>query len=373
MNNFFIKIYILGLTTCLLLSVSEVVRAQDAGPRISVAPHTFDLQVLPGEIIEQKVKIFNQSDFPIPMTIRIVDFTAEDISGQMLFKEIPSDVLLTSRLWFEIEKPDFILDAGESEKIEFKIKIPQDVAPGGYYAAMIFETKFPSFYFPEESIVRNIPEIGVLFLTSVQRFTLDTGAEQKLQVAEFTFPREERLVALENAISRLLGTVALAADVNIVHDGHLNFILKIKNNDIYHIKPSGKIIISNFFGKRVGEIELSATTILPGKTRIFPAEFKPQIPTQLKWLPASITEFLVRNSFLGKYQARLELSAQSSVSSEAIQLDYPVILSFFSFPWEFWLGIFLILSAILLISTKYRTRIKAAIKILLPRQQANPK
>jgi len=181
------------------------------------------------------------------------------------------------------------------------------------------------------------------------------------------------LVSLENFVSRLLGSVALATEINIVENPFFNFILKIKNNDIYHIKPSGKIIIYNFWGKRVGEVEIKQMTILPGKVRIFPVEFKPEVPEKLKWLPAWISSFFFQNSFIGRYQARLELQAKSPVTTELLQLNIPTALTFFSLPWKFWLGMILILSMFVFYSLKYKKRIKKAVRILFTRQQIDKK
>jgi hypothetical protein len=342
----------------------SVIKAEEIAPKIGVSPHTFELGVLPGQVVEQKIKVFNQSEIPVPMTTRVVDFTAADDSGQMLFYESLQEPSIASRLWFKIENPDFILDPGEVQEVRFKIEVPEDAEPGGHYAVMIFEPRFPSFYFKEESVVRNIPEIGVLFLTSVQKFTLEPDTENKLEISEFSFPKEKRLVTLENFVSRLLGSVALATEVNIVENPFLNFILRIKNNDIYHIKPSGRIVIYNFWGKRVGETEIRQLTILPGRVRIFPVEFKPQIPEKLKFLPASIADFLVRNFFVGKYEARIELVAKSPVITGILEPDIPIVLTFFSLPWKFWLSFILILGSSIFLITKYRHRLKTALKIL---------
>ncbi|MFQ6084528.1 MAG: hypothetical protein ACE5WD_14395 [Candidatus Aminicenantia bacterium] len=336
-------------------------------PRLGISPHTFELQVLPGEVIEQKIKIFNQSEVPIPMTTRVTDFTAEEESGQMIFDEVSQDPSFASRFWFKIENPDFILDPGEVEKVRFQIQVPDNAEPGGHYAVMIFEPKLPSFYFEEKAMVRNIPEIGVLFLFSVKKFTLEPEAEQKLEVVEFSVPKEKRLVRLENFISGITASVAQAASVSIVENPPSKFILRIKNNDIYHIKPFGKVLIYNISGKRVGESEVPQRTILPGKIRSFPVEFSPEIPKSLKWLPASVSNFLVQNLFVGKYQAKLELQAKSPVAAEVLQPTIPIILTFFSLPWKFWLSVILIFGTLMIFSFKYRERIKKAAKILISR------
>lgn len=372
MKNFNRKIQFSLVVICfLLLGVGFVqsVGAQEVIPRIGVSPHTFDLQVLPGEVIEQKIKIFNQSEFPIPITARATDFTAEDETGQMLFDESSQDISFASRFWFKIENPDFILDPGEIEEVRFQIEVPDNAEPGGHYAVILFEPRLPSFYFKEEAIVRNIPEIGVLFLTSVKKFTLEPESGRKLEIVEFSLSKEKRLVGLENFISRFTAAIIGITDVKIVESSHLNFILRIKNNDIYHIKPSGRILIYNSFNKKVGDIKVPKRTILPGKSRVFPAEFKPEIPERLKWLPASIANFLVQNFFIGKYRARLELIAESPVSTELFSLTVPTALTFFSLPWKFWGSVILIFSAIVLFSLKYRTRIKKAARVLFSRQR----
>ena len=295
------KTFLVTIIISVMFSVfPKATGAQDFVPRIGVAPHTFELGVIPGQTIEDKIKIINQSEMPIPMTAKIVNFTAEEDTGEIIFDRDSKDISFTPSLWFEIENPDFILDPGEVEKVNFKIKIPDNVESGGHYAVMIFEPKLPSFYFNEEALVKNIPEIGVLFLFSVQRFTLEPDAEQKLEVVEFFLPKEKRIPNLETFVSRGLGGVAFAADLNIVENPYLNFILKIKNNDIYHLKPSGKVLIYDSRGQKVGESDILQKTILPGKVRVFPVSFAPEIPEKLIWLPYFISELLVKNSLFVK-------------------------------------------------------------------------
>ena len=367
-----IKNRILVALSFLLVALSmcsHFVRAQDMVPKIGVSPHTFELDVLPGQSSEEQIKIINQSEVPLPMTAKMVNFSAEDETGQMLFDESLQDISINPSLWFKIENPDFILDPGEVEKIKFQIQVPENAEPGGRYAVMIFKPSLPSFYFKEEALVKNIPEIGVLFLISVKRFSLEPEVEQKLEIVEFSVAKEKRILALENFLSRTLGAVAFASDFEIVENSYLNFILKIKNNDIYHIRPSGRLLIYNWFGKRVGEAEVPKLTILPGKTRLFPVEFKPEVPEILKWLPASISNFLVRNFFVGKYQAELELDVKSPVVAEIFRADIPDVLTFFSLPWRFWLTTIFILGLITFISRKYKNRIKLFFKVLLTKKK----
>ena len=167
----------------------------------------------------------------------------------------------------------------------------------------------------------------------------------------------------------MTANIATAANINLVKDGNLSFILRIKNNDIYHIKPSGKVLVYNIYGKKAGEAEIPQRTILPGKTRVFPIEFKPEIPERLKWLPASVSNFLVRNLFLGKYQAKLEITAKSPVVDGVFDPDIDSILTFFSLPWKFWLVTTLISGTSGFYGWRHRERIKGAAKILFVEQK----
>lgn len=137
----------------------------------------------------------------------------------------------------------------------------------------------------------------------------------------------------------------------------LPFSLEIKNEDIFHIKPEGKLSILNSKEKIVGETEIKETTILPGKTRKFPIEFKPNLPEKLiKYLPAWFSSFISQNLLFGKYRALLNLKVDNDIISKEIE--------FWVFPWKFWLFTSLLLLLILIFIVKLRKRIKSAFSVL---------
>jgi len=346
--------------------------AEDISPRLSVSPHTFDLGVLPGEVITDKIKITNKSNVPLPISVRTTDFTARDEIGGMSFDDLSQDISFASRKWIKIENPNFILEPNETEKVNFKVSVPDNAEPGGHYAVVLFEPKLPSFYFKEDQS-RAIPVIGVLFLFSVRSFTLESPEEDKLEIVEFSVPKEERILVLENlatsftaAFSDILFEEARAApEVTITKKSPQNFILRIKNNDIYHIKPFGRILIYNTFGRKVGEAKVPQKTILPGKIRQFPVEFSPQTLSRLRWLPEPVARFLAENLFFGKYQVKLELQAKSPITAKIFQPDIPFVLTFFSLPWQFWLIFVFLLLLFIFVLLKYKKRIRLAARTLI--------
>ena len=364
----------LSLVSCLLLFVvcllspASQVNAQETGKLgLSVSPQIFEIDVFPGEKVEEVIRVGNISKVALPILVRTADFTAADNSGEMLSDESSQDPSFASRFWFNLINPNFILDPDERQDVKFSIEVPKNAELGGHYAVMLFEPQLPSFYF-QEGQPRAIPVVGVLFLISVRTLNPEEEIKEKLEVVEFSIPKEERMTILENILSRATAGLLQVTETNIVENPPSKFILRIKNNDIYHIKPSGKVLIYNLFGQKVGEADVLQKTILPGKIREFPIEFTPQLPEKLKWLPAGLSQFLLNNIFIGKYNAVLSLGAKSPLKAEILRTEAPIILDFFFLPWKFWLPFLAIFFFILFFVSKYKNRVKTALKILF-----NPK
>ena len=339
------------------LSISGVCYASE-GINIFVSPPIFELDLQKGQTYKDMIYLLNKSDLNIPMETKVINFEAIDEEGRMDFPAETSD---NPREWFEIENPYFILEPHQSEKVKFKINIPQELSDGGYYATILFEPKLPSYYF-EEKTVKAIPEIGVLFLLSVGLEGKERPSES-LAVVEFNIPENFHLQKLENTLASITGLFSevLAEDkkpFSIVSTSELPFTLRIQNNDLFHIKPEGKLVITSWTGRIVGETTVAETTILPKKIRRFPVEFKPELSEKIaKYLPASMADFISRNLFWGKYQAHLTINFRNS------QIDK--YISFWIFPWKTFLIIVFVLAILIII----RKRLRAAIGVLLQRKK----
>jgi hypothetical protein len=339
------------------LPVSVDLRAQETSSLgMSAAPQVFELEVFPGQIIEDKIILGNLSQVPLPIAVKTTDFTADENSGEMEFDESSNDPIIASRKWFAIENKDFILGAGEKQKVNFKIQVPQNAEPGGHYSVMLFEPQLPSYYFTAGQ-PKSIPVIGVLFLISVKNLSLEPQeTKNPIEITEFKIPDGEKMKNVEKTLAGIFQITSdtLAADINILEKPPSLFSLKIKNNDIFHHKLQGSIAIYNFWGEKVGEGEIKKTTVLPGKTREFSVEMLPQIPKVIKWLPASISEFLSKNTAFGKYKAVLSLGDEKNTIEVGENFD------FWSFSWKFWLSFVLFAAAFKLLLSKYKKRFKAA-------------
>jgi len=328
--------------------------------RLFVSPELFELEVRRGQTLEDKIKIFNKSEVPVPIETTVTNFGAQEETGTMTFFEEPEkrvgeedDISFNPRKWIKIENPNFILDPNETNEVKFKVEIPENAEPGGHYAVALFEPKLPSFYF-KKGAVQTIPKIGVLFLFSVKVEGLEKTAEPPT-IVELSIPEKFHLGKLEDFFVK---TVRAAEGLTIVEKSHLPFVLSIKNNDIYHIKPEGKLTILKNNGKIVGETEIKGITILPGRVRKFPVEIKSNLPRILeKYLPSKIKNFISGNLLFGKYKAHLLLTTESNIIEKDIE--------FWAFPWKIVSSTVFVALIFLFLIIKYRKRVKSALKVLV--------
>jgi GxxExxY protein len=341
--------------------------AQQQEIKLLISPEMFEWQVKRGEKFSEKMIIYNRSEVPVPIEATVTNFGAQEESGTITFFEEPAkrvgeedDISFNPRKWIKIENPNFILDPKEMAEVKLRVEIPENAEPGGHYAVVLFEPKLPSFYFEKEA-VRAIPKIGVLVLFSVEVEGVKK-VEKPLIISEFIIPEKFRLQKLEDLLANISGLFQKAQAENralfsIVEKSELPFSLGIKNEDIFHIKPEGKLSIINSWGKIVGETEIKKTTVLPGKTRKFPVEFKPNLPKNLvKYLPAWVSSFISQNLLFGKYKALLSLKIEDDIVNKEIE--------FWIFPWKVVLPFSFFTLLILFLIIKYRKRIKSAFLVL---------
>jgi hypothetical protein len=353
----FSKFQLIAITTAglLLMFFGGTSRAADFD--ISVNPPKFELELKRGEVFNGEVQVANYGKTPLPLLAKMTSFSADEETGQMNFDEASQDPSFNSKYWFKIENPNLILNPGEVRVIKFQISVPQDAEPGGHYAVLLFEPQMPALNY-QEGKAQVVPIVGVLFLTSINVEGL-SKSEDPLVIVEFSIPEKFHLRRVENFLASIGGifSEALAENKNsfsVVESGNLSFSLRLKNDDIYHIKPSGKLtIVSLLTGAKVGETNVLKNTILPGKTRNFPVEFKPDLFLNLdKHLPQPVAKIISAGTLWGKYRAQVELEVEGK--------KYLKNVDFWIFPWKMAIILFFILLILFLL----RKRIAAAMRIL---------
>lgn len=292
---------------------------------LSFSPQKFDLILFSGETFEGKIKISNPNEFPVPLSLEILPFSQGE-KGELQFEKIEKD---SPVFWFFVEKKEMILAKKETKRISFEIKVPQNAPPGTYFVFLLLKPHFPKEHF-EKLGPKVVPILGIPFLISVRELSLESK-KKPFEVLSFSIPEKERIKTLEFSFNFLaqkaqifLFQKAFAQSPQIFFTKKTpnSFLVKIKNNDVYYLKPKGKVIIYDIFGKKVAEGKIASQTLFPKKER----EFEVKIERKNVFL-------------LGR--AELEIEAQSPVFGkifpEKIKLNFfclnslMIVFAFFAF------------------------------------------
>lgn len=243
-----------ALTSSLLPSL---VHAQ-ISPTLSISPAKYELQVEPGQIQEVAVKLTNQSTVPLPVKVEIMDFAPLDDHGGIDFtKSLPGR---SAKTWLRVADKDMVINSGASRTVPVTISPPEDIAPGSYFAVVMFQPELPSHYFNDNAQAKIVPWIGELFLLNVG--TPSPIDNNSLTVKRFDVPWFSR-----------------KADVNIA--------LELTNNTDYSITPSSEFVLQSLRGSLIAQAN-EETTILPGTSRTISATLQKYTPLGMYWGKANV-------------------------------------------------------------------------------------
>ena len=346
---------------------------------LSVAPQKFEITVFPGRNYEGQFKIHNPSSIALPVDLRVIVFGAEQGTGEMILGQSNAPDNPTS--WINFEQKSFLLAPKENKRVLFNIEIPLDAPEGGYYMIVQFQPRVPDFQ-TERRGAKTVPSIGVPVLIATTELSLD-GQQKKedvMEVTGFAVVPEERINFLEKIfnIGKSVAFIKSAfaqdyenyfrninANVQVTRERPNHFVLSIKNNDIFHFQPEGKLIVYDALGREVATTQISEVTILPGMSRNFDLkinETNKNAESFSKFSPASFYADII----VGRYKAKLDLKGYSPVYNEIVPLDKNLSFSVFTItPFFFW-GILLLLSFVFFWKKK---RVKMALKVLFSRNK----
>jgi hypothetical protein len=300
------------LTIC-LFAYSNKVHAQELQILpLTVIPPKQEVLINPGEKFSTSVKFLNQSDTPITGTLSVLDFIVEDEAGTPLFLDNPQ-VIGTTQIpakysaaqWMTTSQDNLTIAGKGNVSVPVTITVPKGAAPGGRYAAVLFQ--------PSGSLTLGNPTSGqetpiAIRLASLVYIRVAGPITEKATVTEFTGP-------------------------TFLEYGPIGITTKILNEGNYHITPKGTISLKNMFGQTIGKTDLEAKNIFPGTTR-----------TYLSQLGSKL--------MIGKFTANL-----NATYGETGKLLTSTI-TLWIFPWKIALAVLLAAIIIILSGTTWYRRMK---------------
>ena len=288
------------------LFIFSGVFSQETG--LTISPLTFELTANPGDVLENKLRVFNPTGSVIAVRMEVEDFTVAGERGQVRIQPAETETYSLAH-WVKTIPETFVLEPKEQKIIDFIIEVPENAEPGGHYGSVLATTAgVIGGEFEGTAIAQ---KVGSLVLLSVSG-----EVRENVVIKEFSAPE-------------------------FLETGPVKFTIRLENKGTVHVRPRGFVTITNWRDKKVTDLEFPQLNVLPESVR------KTETTWNKKWL-------------LGQYTATLVGSY--GVSNTPLN---PYVITFWVFPWKIVLGVALVSFFILAFFYMTRRRWKTALRVLL--------
>ncbi len=314
---------------------------------LTLSPDRTEVDGLPGETLYGKVILLNETKEEVTYFSSTANFEAQGETGTPSFDlNAPKEDLAS---WIVAPEKVTLL-GGESQTVPYSIVIPEGVEPGGYFAALFWNTSPPGV---EESGVSIGASLGSLVLLSVRGNVKEGGG-----ILEYRLDDEGRSFYTALPVS---------------------FLYRFQNTGADRVKPKGTVEIKNVLGFTSATIDANPNNgnVLPrNSTRKFKLTWAKKekdatVQSEIKGF-LNKARYESRNFAFGPYKANLSIEyGTKNQKAEGV-------VKFFVFPWHFLLLLVVCLILIIFIFTKFirsynRYVIRQAEKLLMRERRIRSK
>ena len=207
--RFFITAGAISGLSLLLLTSSHVARAATEGQNITASPTSVEHAVDPGGNVSGSLSAINDGTATTTISISVSPYGVTGEDYKQSFQQLAG--FGDASKWFTFDRTKAVIASHSQQQIPYEIHVPQNTAPGGYYAAVFFETA------PQVSSstgIRIQRRVGVLFYIRVNGAVSEQG-----EVASWRIP-------FWQTEAPLTGDVRLANNGNIHFASNVNLVVK---------------------------------------------------------------------------------------------------------------------------------------------------
>lgn len=225
------------LTTALSIQTTEVYAQTGIDPQgIEVSPPSQEITADPGEVVAFDVTVRNTGEIPLPLQVRVDDFTASGDEGQVALTQ---DGPWSVRSWTQVSPQKLELSPKQEMKVKVTIQVPVQDVGGGKYGAIVFSRQGETI----ENSAAVSQEVASLFLLKISG-----PVEEDLRILDFSAPP-------------------------FVEFGPVPLTLSLENTGNVHVKATGIVSVMNVLGKKVADIVIPPTNVFPLAKRKFTIDF----------------------------------------------------------------------------------------------------
>ncbi len=224
------------------------ISAQESGLQLRVSPPVLEITVEPGSSYSDFIKFTNLNETKsITLYPQILSFKAlgED-GGQEFIEDDQENKTYSLAQWVTIAVNNLEIQPLESVVLPFTINVPLDAEPGGRYAAILLSNQ-PIDPTDSGNVVALGAKSGSIMLVRIAGETTESATITEFKTGSdmYQYPP-------------------------------VDFEISLQNTGNIHVKPVGKIEISNIFGKVVDEFVVNEAggNVLPESSRKFTEQWE---------------------------------------------------------------------------------------------------
>lgn len=285
----FVIVAAIGISISLVSLPHNDVSAQTSGSggqALEISPPVVTLSVNPGETITTQIKLRDISSGKLVVSSQINDFVAdgEDGTPKILLEDDESNPY-SLKTWIS-PIPTLTLNPKQIKDLPVTIRVPNNAAPGGYYAVIRFTATPPEL---EGTGVSLSASLGALLLVRVKG-----DVEQKLAIEQFAIMKDGK-------------------PSTFLESTPIQFMERLKNTGNIHEQPAGQVTITDMFGKKVATLNIN----LPPRI---------VLPQSIRKFEQSLDSTVLGNKILfGRYTAELNVTYGATGQTEKSTLSFWVI------------------------------------------------
>jgi len=222
----------------LFLLIAAPVLGQEKLSMTAIPPR-LEIEALPGGTVQESLRIRNETGTDQAYKVIVADFIVTGNQGT----PIPVTEAVSGRWslasWISVSPKQILVPAGQTAGVDLIISVPQDGLPGGHYAMVTYAP------IAEGSLAQG------------------TGAQISPQVGSLVY------LKVIGDVTEAVNLKEFKADNIFKHYGPTPIMAEIENLGDIHLRPIGKLTVTNWLGDETYSAELEEKNIFPFASRTY--------------------------------------------------------------------------------------------------------
>lgn len=258
------RITIIIIITIITVILTPKAASGQESITITAIPPRLELSALPGAILQETIKVRNESAAEMAFDVKASDFIVNNNQGTPIAVDQTVSGRWSLASWVTASPKKILLQPQETAAINLIISLPENALPGGHYAMITYNPNTEGLMNIQGSGSAIIQKVGTLIYFNVIGDITEAANLKQFQV---------------DKPFKYYGPTAITAEIENLGD--------------IHFAPQGQLTITNLLGKTVFSGQLEEKNIFPFASRLYNWEFPGKY-------------------HLGRYAAKLEASAGST-------------------------------------------------------------